>query len=40
MPASLQLSEEEQQPLAVDSSDSPPPPKFLSRREAGQLKFK
>jgi UDP-N-acetylglucosamine 1-carboxyvinyltransferase len=40
MPASLQLSEEEQQPLAVDSSDSPPPPKFLSRREAGQLKLK
>ncbi len=40
MPASLQLSEEEQQPLAVDSSDSPPPPKFLSRRESGQPKFK
>ena len=40
MPVSLQLSEEEQQPLAVDSSDSPPPPKFLSRREAGQHKFK
>ena len=31
MPASLQLSEEEQQPLAVDSSDAPPPPKFLSK---------
>ena len=40
MPASLQLSEEEQQPLAIDSSDSPPPPKFLSRREKGQHKFK
>lgn len=33
MPASLQLSEEEQQPLAVDSSDSPPPPKFLSKSD-------
>lgn len=33
MPASLQLSEDEQQPLAIDSNDSPPPPKFLSRRE-------
>jgi UDP-N-acetylglucosamine 1-carboxyvinyltransferase len=40
MPVSLQLSEEEQQPLSVDSSDSPPPPKFLSRREAGQHKIK
>ena len=36
MPASLQLSEDEQQPLAVDSSDSPPPPKFLSRKETNQ----
>ncbi|HEY0983513.1 MULTISPECIES: UDP-N-acetylglucosamine 1-carboxyvinyltransferase [unclassified Schlesneria] len=34
MPASLQLSEDEQQPLALDSSDSPPPPKFLSRKDA------
>ena len=33
MPVSLQLSEEEQQPLAVDSSDSPPPPKFLSKND-------
>lgn len=31
MPASLQLSDEEQRPLAIDSSDIPPPPKFLSR---------
>lgn len=31
MPASLQLSEEEQRPLAIDSNDSPPPPKFLSK---------
>ncbi len=40
MPSSLQLSEEELQPLAVDSSDSPPPPKFLARREASQPKLK
>lgn len=33
MPASLQLSVEEQRPLAVDSSDMPPAPKFLSRGE-------
>jgi UDP-N-acetylglucosamine 1-carboxyvinyltransferase len=33
MPASLQLSDEEQRPLAIDSSDAPPPPKFLSRTE-------
>ena len=40
MPASLQLSEDEQQPLAVDSSDSPPPPKFLSRKESIQQQGK
>ena len=33
MPRSLQLSDEEQRPLAIDSSDSPPPPKFLKRSE-------
>ncbi len=31
MPVSLQLSDEELRPLAIDSSDSPPPPKFLKR---------
>ncbi len=31
MPFSLQLSDEEQRPLAIDSSDAPPPPKFLKR---------
>ena len=31
MPPSLRLSDEELQPLAIDPSDSPPPPKFLSR---------
>ena len=36
MPASLQFSEEERQPLAMDSSDSPPPPKFLSRSDVSQ----
>lgn len=34
MPRSLLLSDEEQQPLAIDSSDTPPPPKFLTRGEA------
>ncbi len=34
MPVSLQLSDEEQRPLAIDSSDAPPPPKFLSRSAA------
>ena len=34
MPQSLQLSDEEQRPLAIDSSDTPPPPKFLSRIDA------
>jgi UDP-N-acetylglucosamine 1-carboxyvinyltransferase len=34
MPASLQLSVEEQGPLQVDSSDVPPPPKFLDKRHA------
>jgi UDP-N-acetylglucosamine 1-carboxyvinyltransferase len=36
MPASLQLSEEEQRPLPVDSSDVPPPPKFVSRKAASR----
>ena len=36
MPVSLQLSEEEQRPLSIDSSDSPPPPKFLSKRTAAR----
>jgi len=40
MPASLQLSEDEQQPLAIDSSDAPPPPKFLSRKESIQQQGK
>lgn len=33
MPRSLQLSDEEQRPLAIDSNDTPPPPKFLKRGE-------
>ena len=37
MPRSLLLSDEEQQPLAIDSSDSPPPPKFLTRSEARKV---
>ena len=40
MPRSLQLSDEEQQPLAIDSSDTPPPPKFLSRSEARNIALK
>lgn len=32
MPASLQLSAEELAPPTADSSDGPPPPKFLSRK--------
>ena len=36
MPSSLQFSEEERRPLTVDSSDSPPPPKFLSRPESSR----
>lgn len=35
MPASLQLSEEEQQPLAIEPSDVPPP-KFLSKGEVAR----
>lgn len=36
MPVSLQLSEEEQRPLSVDSADVPPPPKFLSKPGVGR----
>jgi UDP-N-acetylglucosamine 1-carboxyvinyltransferase len=32
MPRSLQLSEEEQRPLSIDSSDAPPPPKYIKPR--------
>jgi UDP-N-acetylglucosamine 1-carboxyvinyltransferase len=34
MPRSLQLSDEELCPLSIDSSDAPPPPKFLSKGTA------
>jgi len=34
MPASLQLSVDEQSALTIDSSDTPPPPKFLRRGDA------
>lgn len=34
MPCSLRLSDEELLPLPVDSNDTPPPPKFLSRRDS------
>lgn len=37
MPISLQLSEEEQRPLSVDSADVPPPPKFLSKSGVGRV---
>jgi UDP-N-acetylglucosamine 1-carboxyvinyltransferase len=37
MPSSLQFSEEERQPLIVDASDSPPPPKFLSRADVSRV---
>lgn len=33
MPASLQLSVDDQSALTIDSSDTPPPPKFLQRGE-------
>jgi UDP-N-acetylglucosamine 1-carboxyvinyltransferase len=39
MPASLQLSEEELRPLAVDSSDVPPP-KFLSKTDSARHRGK
>ena len=40
MPVSLQLSDEEQRPLAIDSSDTPPPPKFLSKTELSRRRSK
>ena len=40
MPVSLQLSELEQRPLSVDTSDVPPPPKFLSKSEVAKFRVK
>jgi UDP-N-acetylglucosamine 1-carboxyvinyltransferase len=38
MPASLQLSVDDQSPPAIDSSDTPPPPKFLRLHERASEK--